>query len=731
MKTMQYLQGSFDRVVALYQRVNFSETVTRTASSTDYGGMGEREIQLRLELLIDLPNKDLSELFQTAKALTQFSMADQLRLLAAAEQLRNISTELAHEFCCRAVSALKHLNDKHWHRWVAEITSLAQHKSIAEAMEYLAQTDDYVASLQPKATTVTFNQVRSVIEYLLTGFGGMKLKIIAGAELYTDTAMLYLPEQYTHFDSIDKNFSFYKLAATYLWAQSYFGTWRIDIPQLLYEHQDPERATALFQALEILRLTHCLKRTLPGTIRLESSLYRSPWQPPNTPAWCAAQERLSQESARAEDSIALIDTVYRQPIPKLYPGHGIFKPSRVYKTIKTRVDDNQKHLSQMLDRLRTQLQRQKNIPLKTTSPFTLKFYEQALTPDEYGFVLNIDGEDIEIPQDMLELFEQLSQDLGKIPESVLAGCDSETSNTTDQVPAANDDTIADLILPEWDHAIQKYRNDWCHIYIQLPDQGDFNFVAQTLTKHYHIVNRLQRTFEALRNDDRLLRKQTHGDEIDIDAVVASLVDVQAIKSEFNDHIFLKTNKEERDVAVVFLIDMSASTRGWINRLEKEALLLLCESLEILGDRYAIYGFNGHTRKQCKIYPIKTIAENYGVTVQERISAIKATLYTRIGAAVRYVGEHLQSYDAKTKILIVFSDGKPDDADGYRDSYGIEDTRKALFELRRHGIHSHCITIDKTGQEYLPHMYGHTRFSIINDIENLPHRMAEIYRQITC
>ena len=242
---------------------------------------------------------------------------------------------------------------------------------------------------------------------------------------------------------------------------------------------------------------------------------------------------------------------------------------------------------------------------------------------------------------------------------------------------------------------------------------------------------MHRTFEALRNDDKLLRKQTHGDEIDLDAIVESLVDTLAIKTELNDNIFIRTNKEERDVAVMFLIDMSASTRGWINRLEKEALVLLCESLETLGDRYAIYGFNGHTRKQCKIYPIKTIDEDYGKAVKEKIGAIKAELYTRIGAAIRYVGEQLQSIDAKTKILIVLSDGKPDDADGYRDSYGIEDTRKALFELRANGIHSHCITIDKAAMEYLPYMYGHTRFSIINEIEKLPLRMAEIYRQITC
>ena len=733
MTPTQYLKQTFDNIAAIYKRVNASKTVTRSPSSTDYGGMGEREIQLRLELLIDLPNKDLSELFQVAKSLTQFGMADQLRLLESAKQLSDISTELAHEFCCKAIIALKHLDDKNWHAWIGEIKSLAQHKGTPTALEYLAQTDDYVASLQPEPAAVMLEQVRSVIEYLVTGFGRAQLKIAADTELYTDTATLFLPEEYAGFNSVDENFSFYKLATTYLWAQSWFGTWQIDIPQLLYEHNDPERAVATFQALETLRLAQCLKRTLPGIIRLEKLLYGALWQPPDTPAWRTAHAQLSQAHARAKDSLALIDSVYQEPAPKLYPCHGVFKPGRVYKAIKTRVDDNQKHLAKMLDKLREQLQKQKKIPLKTSSPFTLKFYEQALTPDEYNFVLNLNGEDIEIPEDLLELFEQLGQDLGEIPKSALATSNSETATSTlsDEISETKHHDKAEIILPEWDHAIQKYRKDWCHIHIESSDEGDSAFVSRTLAKHYGIVNRLHRTFEALRNDDKLLRRQTHGDEIDLDAVVESLVDTLAIKTELNDNIFIRTNKEARDVAVMFLIDMSASTRGWINRLEKEALVLLCESLETLGDRYAIYGFNGHTRKQCKIYPIKTIDENYNKTVQEKISAIKAELYTRIGAAVRYVGEQLQYLEAKTKILIVLSDGKPDDADGYRDSYGIEDTRKALFELRANGIHSHCITIDKAALEYLPYMYGHTRFSIINEIEKLPLRMAEIYRQITC
>lgn len=717
------------KIYALYDSEAGGRDKTAGHATSVYGGMGERELQLRLELVIDLPNKDLSDLFRTAKALTQFGMADQLRFLEAAQCLSRISIQIAHSFCRHSVVALKHLDTKAWQEWLTQVEALAEHDSLQATLDFLAATDDYVASVQPLPATAILDQVRPVIEYLLTGLGRGRLKIAEDQELYTDTDTIFLPTKCAHFETTEKNFQFYKLATAYLWAQTWFGTWRIDIPQMLYEHNNPERAVSVFQALETVRLSQCIARELPGIARLERLLYGEIWQPPNTMRWSQAVVRLSRDDARASDSLELLNDFYDEPLPSLYPCHGLFKPERVYRVIKSRSDYNQQMLEQMLEKLRSQLQKQ-TLAAKheVSSPFTLKFYEHALTPEEYDFVLSLDGETIEMPEEMRELFEQLGQDLGHIPSALL---NAENRELTEALPeTTSDERAAELLLPEWDHATQKYRKDWCHVYIQQVEEGNSAFAAHTFNKHYGIISRLNRTFEALRNDDKVLRKQPSGDEIDLDAVVEGLISARASHLEMDENIFTKINKEERDVAVMFVIDMSASTRGWVNRLEKEALLLLCESLEILGDRYALYGFNGHTRKKCNIYPIKHFNDNYGETVQRRISGIEAGLYTRIGAALRYLGTQLDEYDAKTKVLIVLSDGKPDDLDGYRDRYGIEDTRKALLEIRMRGIHPHCITIDKEGAEYLPYMYGHTRFSMISEIEKLPFRMAEIYQQIT-
>jgi hypothetical protein len=179
-----------------------------------------------------------------------------------------------------------------------------------------------------------------------------------------------------------------------------------------------------------------------------------------------------------------------------------------------------------------------------------------------------------------------------------------------------------------------------------------------------------------------------------------------------------------------MVDMSGSTRGWINEAEREALVLLCEALELLGDRYAIYGFSGTTRKRCELFRIKTFDEPYGDEVKARISGIRAQEYTRMGFAMRHLTKLLNQIDARTKVLVTLSDGRPDDYfDVYRGQYGIEDTRMALLEaarIRRPPVLHH---LDRDARDYLPHMYGAARYIILDDVRQLPVKVTDIYRRI--
>jgi nitric oxide reductase NorD protein len=283
---------------------------------------------------------------------------------------------------------------------------------------------------------------------------------------------------------------------------------------------------------------------------------------------------------------------------------------------------------------------------------------------------------------------------------------------------------------EWDFRRRSYRKGWCVMRELTVEPKVDGFVQETLAKYSRHLLGLRKTFEALRGEDKRLRKEPYGDEVDIDALVEARADAHR-GLEMSDRLFTRLDRVERNSAVMFMADMSGSTRGWINKAEREALLLLCEALETLGDRYAIYGFSGMTRKRCETYRITSFDDAYGEDVQGRIAGIESKDYTRMGVAIRHLSKILNQIEAKTRVLVTLSDGKPDDySDEYRSEYGIEDTRRALIEAKRSGIHPFCITIDKEGQDYLPHMYGTASYTIVDAVETLPYKVSEIYRRLT-
>lgn len=270
------------------------------------------------------------------------------------------------------------------------------------------------------------------------------------------------------------------------------------------------------------------------------------------------------------------------------------------------------------------------------------------------------------------------------------------------------------IYNEWDFDRGRYRKNWCTLRELPPHPGSTAFVATTLGKYRGLVIDLRRGFEALRGEERMLKRQTRGDEVDIDALVEGLADVHSGLA-LTDRWFTRRRKLERDIALMFMVDMSGSTKGWINDAERESPVLLCEALETLGDRYAIYGCSGVTRKRCELYRVKRFDEPYDALVKGRIAGISPRDYTRMGVTIRHLSGRLRQQPVRTRLLVTLSDGKPDDADDYRGRHGIEDTREALLEARRDGVQAFCIPIDKEARDYPPHMYGAVNYTLVDDL----------------
>ncbi|WHZ24568.1 MAG: Nitric oxide reductase activation protein NorD [Nitrospira sp.] len=288
---------------------------------------------------------------------------------------------------------------------------------------------------------------------------------------------------------------------------------------------------------------------------------------------------------------------------------------------------------------------------------------------------------------------------------------------------------------EWDTAIQDYRMNWCRVVEREAVEGSSDFVEETLATQRGTVGLLRRYFESLRPPGlRRLSGQLDGEDLDMDAVVGRLADLAA-GIEPSERIYVRREKREREVAVAFLVDLSGSTSRRVGEgqriidIEKQGLVLLCEAISAIGDQFALYGYSGQGRQQVEFIVVKEFDEPVTGRAGAKLGGMAPLQQNRDGAAIRHAMRKLLARRAKTRILVVLSDGRPLD-DGYKDDYSLEDTRMALREARAAGIEPVCVTIDKQADPYLRRMYGEVRFVVIDRVEGLPEQLPRIYHRLT-
>jgi nitric oxide reductase activation protein len=289
--------------------------------------------------------------------------------------------------------------------------------------------------------------------------------------------------------------------------------------------------------------------------------------------------------------------------------------------------------------------------------------------------------------------------------------------------------------PEWDQGINDYRLNWCRVVERAAEEGSGDIVAATLSTHGSEVSALRRFFEGLRPPGlRRVPGQVDGDELDVDAAVRMCAE-RAAGVDLADRIYVRRERKERDVAAAFLVDVSGSTSRQLDSgrrvidLEKEGLVLLCEALEAVGDQYALYGYSGQGRGQVDFLVIKDFDDRLGGKAAQRLGGLAPMQQNRDGAAIRHATAKLLAREARTRLLVLISDGRPLD-DGYKDEYSLEDTKTALREARQRGVHPFCITIDREADGYVRRMYGDVQFAVIDHLEALPRRLPRIYQRLT-
>jgi len=299
------------------------------------------------------------------------------------------------------------------------------------------------------------------------------------------------------------------------------------------------------------------------------------------------------------------------------------------------------------------------------------------------------------------------------------------------------DVDGDIFMyDEWDTGVSDYRTRWCTVRCRTLPLGDPDFVAETVERYKGEVLLIRRQFERLRSD-RIKRffRQVDGDELDMDALTEAVVDRMA-GAPMSDNVFIRRDKKQRDVACLFLLDMSDSTDQLVEGdrrvidVEKEGLVLLSEALGQLDDQYAIMGFSSRGRKMVDLFVVKDFCDEFDADVAARIGGITPLDYTRLGAAIRHAVQHVGAQPAAARLLVLLSDGRPYDM-GYGDMrYAMEDTKMALSEARHAGVSPFCITVDPKGPDYLEDLFGVNGYTVIQNVGHLPTKLPRIYRNLT-
>lgn len=289
---------------------------------------------------------------------------------------------------------------------------------------------------------------------------------------------------------------------------------------------------------------------------------------------------------------------------------------------------------------------------------------------------------------------------------------------------------------EWNDDLNDYLKDHVRVVEKKLAGTNGDFYGRVLSRHRGLVKTVKRSFEMLRPEGLLmLRPWMEGDDFDYRALLDYAIDRKAglIPS---DRLYIKRLKQQRDVATLVLVDVSRSTANCVGGtgrsvldVEKEALVIFCEALDVLDDAFAAAGFSGTGRLGVDYYPIKDFSDPVDDAAMERIGAMAPRRSTRMGAAIRHGTSRLEAYPAKVKLMIIIGDGFPNDLE-YKGAYAIADTRKAILEARSKNIHVKAVTVNISDDIRLDNLYGDVHHTVISDVRELPDRLLHVYGRLT-
>ncbi|MBX7218440.1 MAG: VWA domain-containing protein [Blastocatellia bacterium] len=619
---------------------------------------------------------------------------------------------------------------------------------------------------------VSLEQVSQILRLYVEGLTGKSLTVspltgIPEQARISDGKTIYLPSLIADFPDEDTNFRLYKVLAAHSAGQLEFGTYVEDTPDLLaiqrelfdrYRNAPRKRANVnysvvlkhfpqaelalrLFTTLENGRIDRQLRRAYRGIRRdldfVGERLRAERPQLEKLPTDALWHEILFElalcggttaEVRRDYATIVVpLEEILLQYLdqPGATVGDTLQAVRQVYGLIEERSQSQepQAESANQDQNGEGQTTGAENSPTET-QPQSTSYKNQGQTPNSAFDFWASDRQ--ESPPPLEDVMASLSQD----------------REANEQKLDPNDKAF---FYDEWDRELNDYRLNWCRVIERRNPEGSRVFVEVARSRHGGMLSSIRRQFQMMKPESlRKIPRELDGEDFDFDALVDNVINRRTTGS-VDERVYVRRLRRQRDVAVSFLLDMSSSTARTIGRfpnmpytrpgqriidIEKEGLVLMSEALEAVGDVYSIYGFTSEGRRNVMFYVIKDFNETYSEVTEKRIGGVTYQNNTRLGAALRHASARLSQQDARTKLLILLSDGRPYDHDYGDARYAREDVRVALRQAQVIGVTSFCITIDRESEKELQDLYGEVGYTIIDDVLSLPERLPGIYRRLT-
>jgi nitric oxide reductase NorD protein len=615
----------------------------------------------------------------------------------------------------------------------------------------------------------------------------------AGASRIMDGKCIHLPADIADFTAREHNLGAYRVAALHQIGYLVEGTFEFDLAGFLRRHTRPALLRRVFAIIEDMRIDAAIRRRYPGARGdlnrvLASALAKRTRSSAMRPV-SALVEALLQYSLGAARA-----TLQAQDSGRLLA--GLIDAAAVVQREGAQVHDSARSALDICAELEKLFRRPPRSLSFLSTHENLKWTaesNEAFGDEEFS---SSDAADL-LVEFRAELVLDLTSTLraaGQIATAQQKTQSSAASTAADgpgdadharfgsprsrapMLPLPVSSGPRSFLYDEWNFHEQSYLAAWCRVYEHRLRGDDFGFIGGVRSRHSALERLVRRQFGSIKPQSwQRVRRTSDGDELDLDGVIEAVID-RRTGHDADSHLYVRRDRARRDVAAAFLVDMSASTdfplpaapaigvahadapstptdgglylysgqeetpaaksvpKRRVIDVSKDALALMCEALQTLGDSYAIYGFSGDGRQNVEFHVAKDFGDKLTARTWAALGAMQPRRSTRMGAAIRHAITKLGREPACMKVLIIVSDGYPEDHDYGADrtdrEYGIQDTARALQEAKRAGIVDFCITIDPAGQDYLRRMCAESRYLVIDDVTALPRELSKVYRTLT-